>query len=113
LITTDLVYDMADLKMMSLALFATVTLPAVAAELPAGVVAVPLSRDPGLTAYYAEFQVGTPPQKSYLKIDTGSPNFSFLDSRNSVCGSQDCKTFGTFDNTTSSYVFLFYICVVI
>jgi hypothetical protein len=93
---------MADLKMMSLALFAAVALPAVAAELPAGVIAVPLSRDLGQTAYYAEFQVGTPPQKEYLKIDTGSPNFSFLNPRNQVCGSQDCKTFGTFDNTTSS-----------
>ncbi|KAF3034134.1 hypothetical protein E8E12_001874 [Didymella heteroderae] len=93
---------MADLKMMSLALLAAVALPAVTAKLPAGVVAVPLSRDSGLTAYYAEFQVGTPPQKTYLKIDTGSPNFSFLDPRNPVCGTQDCKIFGTFDNTTSS-----------
>jgi hypothetical protein len=95
---------MADLKMKLVALFAAVAVPAVAAELPAGVIAVPLSRDAGLTAYYAEFHVGTPPQKSSLKIDTGSPMFSFLDPRNSVCTSQDCKTFGTFDNTTSSYV---------
>jgi hypothetical protein len=100
---------MADLKLMSLALLATVALPAVAAELPAGVVAVPLSRDWGLTAYYAEIQVGTPPQKEYLKIDTGSPNFAFLNPRNPSCATQNCKTFGTFDNLTSSYVLLFYV----
>jgi hypothetical protein len=58
----------------------------------------------GLTAYYAEFGVGTPPQKEYLKVDTGSPRYSFLDPRNSVCTrtSQPCSTFGTFDNLTSS-----------
>lgn len=96
---------MADLKTLSLALIAAVALPAAAAELPAGVIAVPLSRDSGLTAYYAEFQVGTPPQRTYLKVDTGSPNYAFLDPRNPVCGTQDCKTFGTFDNTTSSYAY--------
>jgi hypothetical protein len=95
-------HDMADLKMLSLTLLAAVALPIVAAELPAGVIAVPLSRDLGQTAYYAEFQVGTPPQKEYLKIDTGSPNFSFLNPRNPVCGSQNCKKFGTYDNTTST-----------
>jgi hypothetical protein len=104
LLTTSLPHDMADLKMVSLALLAAVTLPAVAVELPTGVIAVPLSRDPEQTAYYAEFKVGTPPQKERLKIDTGSPMFSFLDPRNRVCGSQDCKSFGTFDNTTSAYV---------
>jgi hypothetical protein len=93
--------------MLSLALLAAAAVPVLAAELPAGVVAVPLSRDAGLTAYYAEFHVGSPPQKTYLKIDTGSPNFSFLDPRNEVCAAQDCKTFGTFDNTTSSYVLRF------
>lgn len=95
---------MADVRTLSLALLAAVALPAAAAKLPAGVIAVPLSRDTGLSAYYAEFQVGTPPQKTYLKVDTGSPNYAFLDPRNPVCATQDCKTFGTFDNTTSSYV---------
>jgi hypothetical protein len=95
---------MADLRVISLALLTAVALPTVAAELPTGVIAVPLTRDYGLTAYYAELQVGTPPQNTYLKIDTGSPNFSFLDPRNQVCATQDCKTFGTFDNTTSSYI---------
>jgi hypothetical protein len=109
LLTSNLLHHMADLKLVSLALLAAVALPTFAAELPAGVVAVPLSRDPGQTAYYAEFQVGTPPQKEYLKIDTGSPNFSFLNPHNQVCSSQDCKSFGTFDNTTSAYVLLYHI----
>lgn len=82
------------------------TLYAVATELPAGVVAVPLIRNFELDAYYAEFGVGTPSQKEYLKVDTGSPRYSFLDPRNPVCSrtSQPCRTFGTFDNLTSSYV---------
>jgi hypothetical protein len=95
-------HDMADLKMLSLTLLAAVALPIVAAKLPAGVIAVPLSWDLGQTAYYAEFQVSTPPQKEYLKIDTGSPNFSFLNPRNPVCSSQNCKKFGTYNNTTST-----------
>jgi hypothetical protein len=97
---------MADAKTVSMALLAALAIPALAAELPAGVVAVPMIRDAALTAYYAEFQVGTPPQKQYLKVDTGSPRYSFLSPRNSVCAeaSKPCSTFGTFDNLTSSYV---------
>lgn len=92
--------------MVSALLVAALALPAAAAELPAGVVAVPLSRGQKLDAYYAQFQVGTPPQTEYLKVDTGSPRYSFMDPRNSVCmeASKPCSEFGTFDNTTSSYV---------
>jgi hypothetical protein len=86
---------MADSKILSLALLAAITIPTIATELPAGVIRIPLSRDIGLTAYYAEVQVGTPPQQTY---------YSFLDPQNPVCASQNCKTFGTFDNSTSSYV---------
>ncbi|EOA84401.1 hypothetical protein ACJQWK_01009 [Exserohilum turcicum] len=95
---------MADTKTVSLALLAALALPAVAADLPAGVVAVPLVRAQALDAYYAEFQVGTPPQKEYLKVDTGSPFYSFLDPRNPMCtqASQPCSTYGTFNNLTSS-----------
>ncbi|KAI1023719.1 hypothetical protein LB504_005067 [Fusarium proliferatum] len=76
---------------------------AAAGKTPAGVISVPLSRDEGLTAYYAKLQVGTPPQTEYLKVDTGSPRYSFLDPRNEVCKKQgnNCKTFGTFNNKTS------------
>ncbi|KAF5656974.1 hypothetical protein FCIRC_13408 [Fusarium circinatum] len=76
---------------------------AAASKTPAGVISVPLSRDGGLTAYYAKLQVGTPPQTEYLKIDTGSPRYSFLDPRNEVCKKKgnNCKTFGTFNNKTS------------
>ncbi|KAL5115015.1 hypothetical protein ACEQ8H_007056 [Pleosporales sp. CAS-2024a] len=87
--------------MLSLALLAAVALRTVAADVPAGVIAVPLTRNYELTAYFAEVLVGTPPQKMRLLVDTGSPFYSFLDPRNPVCVRQDCKTFGTFDNTTS------------
>lgn len=91
---------------------AAVALPgfATAAKTPAGVIAVPLSRDEGLTAYFAKLQVGTPPQTEYLKIDTGSPRYSFMDPRNEVCQRKEkpCSTFGTFNNKTSSYVSLKY-----
>ncbi|KAI7759734.1 hypothetical protein LZL87_009057 [Fusarium oxysporum] len=87
------------------AVAAAVSFPGLAAatKTPAGVISVPLSRDEGLTAYYAKLQVGTPPQTEYLKIDTGSPRYSFLDPRNEVCKKQgnNCKTFGTFNNKTS------------
>ncbi|KAK2930668.1 Peptidase family A1 domain [Fusarium oxysporum f. sp. vasinfectum] len=87
------------------AVAAAVAFPGLAAatKTPAGVISVPLSRDDGLTAYYAKLQVGTPPQTEYLKIDTGSPRYSFLDPRNEVCKKQgnNCKTFGTFNNKTS------------
>jgi|SRR6478609_1282310 len=90
------------------AVAAAVAFPGLAAatKSPAGVISVPLSRDDGLTAYYAKLQVGTPPQTEYLKIDTGSPRYSFLDPRNEVCKKQgnNCKTFGTFSNKTSKYV---------
>ncbi|KAF4995607.1 hypothetical protein FGRMN_4998 [Fusarium graminum] len=71
---------------------------------PAGIIAVPLSRDEGLTAYFAKLQVGTPPQTEYLKIDTGSPRYSFLDPRNEICQRKGnpCREFGTFNNKTSS-----------
>ncbi|KAM0470445.1 hypothetical protein ACHAP7_009509 [Fusarium lateritium] len=77
---------------------------AATAKTPAGVISVPLSRDDGLTAYFAKFQVGTPPQTDYLKIDTGSPRYSFMDPRNEVCQrtGEPCKKWGTFNNKTSS-----------
>ncbi|KAG5917036.1 hypothetical protein E4U53_004243, partial [Claviceps sorghi] len=95
---------MTDFKKASLALLAAVLVPAAATNLPAGVIAVPLTRSAEQDAYYAEFHVGTPPQKEFLKIDTGSPRYSFLNPRNPVCtaDAKRCQTFGTFDNTTSS-----------
>ncbi|KAF5605100.1 hypothetical protein FPANT_1277 [Fusarium pseudoanthophilum] len=93
------------MALFTLAVAAAVAFPSIAAagKTPAGVISVPLSRDAGLTAYYAKLQVGTPPQTEYLKIDTGSPRYSFLDPRNEVCKKQgnNCKTFGTFNNRTS------------
>jgi hypothetical protein len=88
---------------------AAIAFPAIAAaKTPAGVISVPLSRDDGLTAYFAKLQVGTPPQTEYLKIDTGSPRYSFMDPRNEVCqrSGKPCKEYGTFNNKTSSYVHL-------
>ncbi|RGP63798.1 aspartic ase yapsin-6 [Fusarium sporotrichioides] len=75
-----------------------------ATKTPAGVIGIPLTRDEGLTAYFAKLRVGTPPQTQYLKIDTGSPRYSFLDPRNQVCQREGdpCEEFGTFNNETSS-----------
>jgi hypothetical protein len=57
-----------------------------------------------LIAYFAEFDVGTPPQKAFLKVDTGSPAYAFLNPKNDQCTkpSEPCKKWGTFENTTSS-----------
>ncbi|KAL2062976.1 hypothetical protein VTL71DRAFT_6048 [Oculimacula yallundae] len=99
---------MAEFIKVSLAILSAITVPVFAlptatSQLPTGVIAVPLIRDGGLSAYYAEFQVGTPPQKVLLKVDTGSPRYAFLDARNPSCVSDPtaCTTFGTFDNLTS------------
>jgi hypothetical protein len=76
-----------------------------AQKTPEGAILVPLVRDSGaLLAYYAEFEVGTPPQKEYLKVDTGSPTYSFINPNNTVCtaSSKPCKKYGTFNNKTSS-----------
>ncbi|OBS20323.1 hypothetical protein FPOA_06696 [Fusarium poae] len=88
------------------ALVAAVTFGSASAatKTPAGVIAIPLTRDEGLTAYFAKLQVGTPLQTQYLKIDTGSPRYSFLDPRNEVCqrDGDPCREYGTFNNETSS-----------
>lgn len=76
-------------------------------KLPVGAIVLPLTYNDFTAAYYAPFEVGTPPQTEFLKVDTGSPTFSFLDPRSSFCeqSSHPCMTYGTFDNETSSYVF--------
>lgn len=96
---------MAGLASGSLALLAAAALLAHAQDIPPGVIKVPLIRDAEQTAYYAQFQVGTPAQKAFLKVDTGSPRYSFLASSNEVCmrETRPCNNYGTFDNTTSSY----------
>ncbi|CZT07078.1 related to aspartic proteinase OPSB [Rhynchosporium graminicola] len=100
---------MFEFKRVSLVFLTASTLPVFAlttatSKLPTSTIVVPLTRNVGLSAYYAEFQVGTPPQKVLLKVDTGSPRYAFLDPRNPSCvsGSTACTTFGTFDNLTSS-----------
>ncbi|KEQ68926.1 acid protease [Aureobasidium namibiae CBS 147.97] len=71
---------------------------------PDGAIILPLTYNDFTAAYYAPFQVGTPPQTEYLKVDTGSPTLSFLDPRSSFCeqSNRPCMTYGTFDNETSS-----------
>jgi hypothetical protein len=90
-------------------LAAAVAIPAaMAKQVPAGAIAAPMIRNKGQTAYYAEVLVGTPPQKNFLKVDSGSPRYAFLSPDNEVCTrpGQLCKTFGTFNNITSSYIAL-------
>jgi hypothetical protein len=69
-----------------------------------GAIVLPLTYNEITAAYYAPFEVGTPPQTEYLKVDTGSPTISFLDSQSSFCeqSNHPCKTYGSFDNETSS-----------
>jgi candidapepsin len=72
--------------------------------LPKGSIAIPLIRKSDYSAYMAEFKVGTPPQKEYLKMDTGSPLIAFENPNNNVCSlaSKPCAEYGTFTNTSSS-----------
>jgi hypothetical protein len=71
---------------------------------PEGAIVLPLTYNEFTAAYYAPFNVGTPPQTEYLKVDTGSPTISFLDSQSSFCKQSNypCKKYGAFDNETSS-----------
>jgi len=73
-------------------------------QVPNGAIAVPLTRGEDLVAYYAEFSVGTPPQKERLLVDTGSPTYSFIDPRSAWCNSSSkpCQYYGTYDNRSSS-----------
>ena len=70
----------------------------------AGTIAVSLSRNVDLTSYLAQFSVGTPPQKEWLLIDTGSPTISFFASQGTFCdeSTKPCTYYGAFDNLTSS-----------
>ena len=73
---------------------------------PEGAIVLPLTYNELTAAYYAPFEVGTPPQTEYLKVDTGSPTISFLDSQSSFCeqANHPCVRYGAFDNETSSYL---------
>jgi hypothetical protein len=72
--------------------------------LPDGVIRIPLPRIMNQTYYGMEFEVGNPPQRSFLKIDTGSPTIGFNSPRSNLCLRQDspCNALGTYDNLTSS-----------
>jgi hypothetical protein len=71
---------------------------------PEGAIVLPLIYNEFTAAYYAAFDVGTPPQTEYLKVDTGSPTISFLDSQSCFCkqSNHPCNQYGSFDNETSS-----------
>lgn len=73
-------------------------------DLPEGVIRVPLPRIMNQTYYGMEFEVGNPPQRSFLKIDTGSPTIGFNSPRSNLCLRQDfpCDVLGTYDNLTSA-----------
>ncbi|KAL7942045.1 aspartic peptidase domain-containing protein [Trichoderma barbatum] len=72
--------------------------------LPDGVSKIPLTRIMNQSFYGMEFEVGNPPQRSFLKIDTGSPTIGFLSPRSNMCLRPDapCDPLGTYDNLTSS-----------
>jgi hypothetical protein len=74
------------------------------ASLPRGVIPVPLTRIINQTGYGMQFQVGNPPQKATLEIDTGSDTIGFISPRSNLCLREDapCNKLGTYDNSTSS-----------
>jgi len=82
--------------------FAPSTVPGFNA--PAGTIAASLARGADLSAYFAQFSVGTPPQKEWLLVGTGSPTISVFDSRGTFCNetTKPCTYYGAFDNLTSS-----------
>lgn len=73
-------------------------------NLPENVFNVPLTRIMNLEYYGMEFEVGNPPQQSFLKIDTGSPTIGFISPRSNMCLRPEapCDPLGTYDNLTSS-----------
>ncbi|PTB62167.1 acid protease, partial [Trichoderma citrinoviride] len=77
---------------------------AISSNLPDGVIRVPLPRIMNQSFYGMEFEVGNPPQRSWLKIDTGSPTIGFISPRSNLCLRADapCEALGTYDNLTSS-----------
>ncbi|TFB01690.1 hypothetical protein CCMA1212_006298 [Trichoderma ghanense] len=77
---------------------------ATSSNLPDGVIRVPLQRIMNQSFYGMEFEVGNPPQRSWLKIDTGSPTIGFVSPRSNLCLRPDapCEALGTYDNLTSS-----------
>jgi hypothetical protein len=64
-----------------------------AATLPEGIIEIPLQRIKNQSAYGAEFQVGTPPQKAIISADTGSPTYAFESPRtfNFLCFSAQSR----------------------
>ena len=94
---------MAILKSSTM-MFAAAAAVQAQASVPEGAVLVPMFRDAGQAAYMAELHVGTPPQRMVLKVDSGSPTYSFVDPRNPVCAyaTQPCVEYGAFDNLTST-----------
>jgi hypothetical protein len=90
----------------AVAIAATVSAVTAQVNVPEGAIVVPMIRNEDQSAYLAELQVGTPSQTVWLKVDTGSPTYSFIDPRNDVCARpvQPCEEYGAFDNITSSYV---------
>lgn len=53
--------------------------------------------------YSVEVELGTPPQKLQLLLDTGSSDMIVVSNSNPYCTSTtDCDTYGSFDSTTSS-----------
>ncbi|KAH7370013.1 aspartic peptidase domain-containing protein [Rhexocercosporidium sp. MPI-PUGE-AT-0058] len=87
-----------------LCLLAALAQPNLASQIPSGYIAVPLIRNSQFLAYLAQISVGTPPQKEYLLVDTGSSTISFYESRSTFCNlpREPCAEYGSYDNISSS-----------
>ncbi|KAL6861977.1 acid protease [Trichoderma novae-zelandiae] len=76
---------------------------AINSNLPDGVINVPLTRIMNQSTYGMEFEVGSPPQRSFLQIDTGSPTIGFISPRSNMCLRSDAPCgLGAYDTLTSS-----------
>jgi hypothetical protein len=89
---------------VSLASFAAVGVAASYSPLPPGVIKIPMTRILNQSAYGIEFEVGTPPQKNILKVDSGSPTIGFENPRNNICQQPGglCDLYGIYNNLSSS-----------
>ncbi|OAA71668.1 Peptidase aspartic [Akanthomyces lecanii RCEF 1005] len=67
-----------------------------------GVFVLPLTRIKGHSAYGIQVDVGTPPQRNVMFIDTGSATTGVEDPNSRACKMGSCRDYGFYDNTTSS-----------
>ncbi|KAJ3493129.1 hypothetical protein NLG97_g4936 [Lecanicillium saksenae] len=71
---------------------------------PPGVLSLDVKRVVNQSAYGVELEVGTPPQKMRVNVDTGSPFLGLAGTASNWCSlaAKPCAQYGSYDNRTSS-----------